>query len=118
MSIDTIDAAILAHRAWVGGFKSACKGISTETFDLARARDFSSCALGRWLSSEAAQLQLGVTPHEEICSLHRSFHETAGTIAERLNRGQMQHETQVLIAQFDELSKELIKLLRLSKQKN
>ena len=118
MAIDTIDAAILAHRAWVGGFKTSCKGINTETFDLAKARDFSSCMLGRWLSSEAAHLQLGAESYQEISSLHARFHEIAGTIAELLNHGQVQHETQLLIDQFDELSKELVKLLRLSKQKH
>ena len=118
MAIDNIDAAILAHRAWVGGFQSCYKGINNETFDLAKARDCSNCMLGRWLSSEAARQQLGTTSHQEICGLHTRFHEIAGTIAERLNGGQVQHEIQALISQFDELSKELVRLLRLSKQKN
>ena len=118
MAIDTIDAAILAHRAWVGGFQSCYKGINNETFDLAKARDWSSCILGRWLSSEMARQQLGAAGHQEICSLHVRFHEIAGTIAERLNGGQVQQDTQALISQFDELSKELVNLLRLSKRKN
>ena len=118
MTIDTIDAAILAHRAWVGGFQSCFKGINHEIFDLAKARDWSSCILGRWLSSEMARQQLGATSHQEISGLHTRFHEIAGTIADLLNRGQVQCETQELISQFDELSKELVRLLRLSKQKN
>ncbi len=118
MAIDTIDAAILAHRAWVGGFKSAYKGINNETFDLEKARNWSSCILGRWLSSAAAQQQLGATSYQEICALHVRFHEIAGTIAEQLNHGQMQRNAQELISQFDELSKELVNLLRLAKPKH
>jgi len=118
MAIDTIDAAILAHRTWVGGFKSACKGISTETFDLAKARDSSNCQLGRWLSSAAASVHLGSEPLEEIVAQHKEFHRVAGTIAELLNHGQLNQQTEVLVEQFDDISKELVRLLRLAKSGN
>jgi hypothetical protein len=118
MAIDTIDAAILAHRTWVGGFKSAYKGINTETFDLAKARDSSNCLLGRWLSTEAAALHLGSESLQKIVEQHREFHQVAGTIAELLNHGQMNRQTEVLVEQFDDISKELVRLLRLAKTRN
>lgn len=118
MKITTIDAAILAHRTWVGSFKSACKGINTETFDLSSARDSSNCLLGRWLSTDAAALHLGEESRQNISEQHQAFHRVAGSIAELLNHGQVNQHTELLIAQFDDISKELVRLLRLAIIKN
>ncbi len=117
MTIDTIDAAIVAHRAWVSRFQTSLNGINTEVFDLTKARDDTACTLGRWLSSERSIAILGGDSHTRIARLHSAFHEIAGEIALRLNQHQSTEDSQALLNAFDNMSKQLVQLLVLAKKR-
>lgn len=117
MSIDTIDAAIVAHRAWVSRFQTWLNGSNTEVFDLTKAQDDRACTLGQWLLTESSMAALGGESHTRITRLHSAFHEIAGDIADRLNQHQSLDDSQALVNEFDNLSKQLVQLLKLAKKK-
>lgn len=117
MTIDTIDAAILAHRAWVARFQAALTGKNDEVFDLAKARDDTICDLGRWLASEAALNLLGRDSLQRIVVLHGMFHEIAGEIGSKINEHQPAAETRALLREFANLSEQLVGLLNLAKNR-
>ncbi len=114
--MDAIDSAIMAHRSWVARFKTAFKGNNTEVFDPLRANDAESCELGRWLASGRSSALLGEENWQSIKGIHVKFHETACQIAVLLNQGETFQDTQALIERFDELSKQLVKLLMQGKK--
>jgi len=117
MSISSIDAAILAHKAWVVRFQTAIQGTSRESFDLGSARNDGICTLGRWLNSPESQQVLDPEQHRIICELHRNFHEVAGDLAERINRHDALDEIELLFAEFGLLSRRLIDQLRLARRR-
>ena len=116
MPIETIDAAILAHRNWVARFNTKRSGISTEVFDLNKAGDDSGCEFGKWLNSDSALQHLGPQSHARIKALHATFHEIAGDLAGRLNRLDIDEGTQNLMYEFDNLSRQLVQLLMQAKR--
>ncbi len=117
MTIDTIDAAIFAHRAWVSRFQTSLNGSNTEVFDFTKAQDDTACTLGQWLSTESSIATFERESHTRITRLHSAFHEIAGDIAVRLNQHQSQDDSQALLNEFDSLSKQLVQLLMLAKKK-
>jgi hypothetical protein len=117
MTIDTIDAAIVAHRTWVSRFQTSLNGSNTEVFDLTKAGDDTACPLGQWLSSKRSIKTLGGESHTRIARLHSAFHEIAGDIALRLNQHQSTEDSQALLNEFDNLTKQLVQLLQLAKKK-
>lgn len=117
MTIETIDAAILAHQTWVARFQTALKGINTESFDIGKAKDDTACVLGRWLLSDRAPELLGVDSHKQIVAIHATFHEIAGSIAERLNQRESGQDIDAWMAEFKNLSGQLVMLLMGAKKK-
>ena len=115
--MDAIDNAVMAHRSWVARFKTAFKGNNTEVFDLVRAKNAETCELGRWLLSDNSQHLLGEATWQHIMLIHADFHQIAGEIAALLNQGKTFQDTQALIARFDDLSKQLVKLLMQGKKR-
>ncbi len=117
MSIDTIDAAILAHRAWVARFQTALQGINGEIFNLTQTGDDRSCDLGRWLNSESASQLLGDEAWHRITALHQTFHEIAAGLAANLNVDRTSSENQQLLAACNDISKQLVELLLIAKKR-
>lgn len=117
MSIDTIEAAILAHQTWVARFQTSLKGINNESFDIGKAKDDTACVLGKWLLSERSHELLGHDLHKQIMVIHATFHEIAGNIAERLNRHETGKDIEVWLAEFNTLSRQLVILLLHTKKK-
>ena len=117
MSIETIDTAIFAHRAWVSRFQTSLNGSNTEIFELATARDYTACSLGQWLSSPRSIELLGSESHTRITLLHSTFHEIAGEIADGLNQYRSIDDSQALLNEFDNLSRQLVQLLMLAKKR-
>lgn len=117
LPLSSIDQAILAHRTWVVRFQTAIQGINREAFDLATARDDNLCTLGCWLNSPESLELLGADPHQRIRVLHKTFHEIAGDLAEKINRHDALDELELLLGEFDNLSAQLIQLLRLAKKR-
>ena len=111
MTINTIDAAILAHRAWVARFQSALRGDNDEVFDIGRAADDSACALGGWLRTAAAGELLGPDSHARIVALHATFHEVAGNIAQQFNGHASAGEIASWLAGLERLSGQLVACL-------
>ena len=111
MNIETIDAAILAHVTWVARFQSAIKGISTETFDIGAAADDTACVLGQWLQTECAHTLLEKDLYNKINVIHGAFHQVAGNIAARLNQREAGNEIEEWLAEFNNLSKQLVTIL-------
>lgn len=117
MPLTGIDQAILAHRTWVARFQTAIQGVNREAFDLATARDDSLCNLGRWLNTPTSLELLGDDSHQRIKVLHKTFHEIAGDLAEKINRHDALDELELMLGEFDNLSAQLIQLLRLAKKR-
>ncbi len=117
MTIETIDAAILAHQTWVSRFQTALKGINTESFDIRKAKDDTACVLGKWLLSERSRELLGADSHNQIVAIHATFHEIAGSIAERLNHHEAGNDIAAWITEFKNLSGQLVMLLMHAKKK-
>lgn len=117
MTIETIDAAILAHQTWVSRFQTSLKGINTESFDIGKAQDDTACVLGQWLLSEHARTLLGHDAHNQIMAIHATFHEIAGSIAERLNKQESGKDIEEWMVEFNRLSKQLVTLLVHTKTK-
>lgn len=117
MSIETIDAAIKAHLDWVKRFNASLQGESGEVFDLNKAYDDKACSLGQWLSSERSHDVLGSTSHKQIKAMHATFHEIAGSIAAQLNQNAHGADLADWMAEFDNLSQQLVMLLKGTKQK-
>ncbi len=115
--MDAIDSAVMAHRSWVARFKTAFQGNNREVFDLDRAKDDKACELGHWLSAEESKALLGDENWQIIMLIHANFHENAGEIAALLNQGKTFQDTQALITRFDDLSKQLVKLLMQGKKR-
>jgi hypothetical protein len=111
MSIETIDAGILAHRSWVSRFKTALQGINTEIFDLPSTIDDSACDLGSWLATDSARLTLGAQAHDEIQPLHVRFHQVCGELAAQLNQRSVNPASQAVIEELDSVSKQIVKRL-------
>ena len=116
--MDAIDNAIVAHRSWVARFKTSFNGNNTEVFDLPRAKNPEICDLGHWLSSDNSRQLLGEATWQNIMVIHAEFHQIAGEIAALLNQGKTFQDTQALIVRFDDLSKQLVKLLMLGKKRH
>ena len=114
MSDEIINAAVLAHRNWVTQFKSAIEGFESEKFDVARAFDDKICTLGRWLLADAKNV-IGAEQYAEIVSSHKDFHEIAGQIARMINQRADADEIASMLSAFDNLSKDLIRLLLAAK---
>lgn len=117
MTIETIDAAILAHQTWVARFQTSLKGINTESFDIGKARDDTACVLGMWLLSDRSRELLGPDSHNQIVAIHATFHEIAGNIAERLNHHESGKDIEDWMVEFDSLSRQLVMLLMRTKTK-
>jgi len=117
MTIETIDAAILAHHSWVARFQTSLKGINTESFDIGKARDDSACVLGQWLQSERSRDLLGADAHALIMVIHATFHEIAGNIAEKLNQHESSSDIAAWLVEFNNLSSQLVMLLMHTKKK-
>lgn len=117
MSIDTIDAAILAHRAWVARFQTALKGINGEIFDSTKTGDDRVCELGQWLNSESASQLLGDEAWHRITALHQTFHEIAAGLATSLNFDRTSSENRQLLGACDDISKQLVELLLIAKKR-
>lgn len=117
MTIKTIDAAILAHQAWVARFQTSIKGINNESFDIEKAKDDTACLLGRWLESERSHELLDPDAHKRITAMHASFHEIAGDIAEKLNHHESGNDMESWLEEFARLSSQLVLLLIHAKRK-
>jgi hypothetical protein len=117
VTIETIDAAILAHQTWVARFRTSLKGINTESFDIGKAKDDAACVLGKWLLSERSRELLGAGLHHQIVAIHATFHEIAGNIAQRLNHHESGQVIEEWMAEFNNLSSHLVMLLMLTKKK-
>ncbi|MCK6411186.1 MAG: CZB domain-containing protein [Azonexus sp.] len=117
MALNSIDQAILAHHTWVVRFQTAIQGVNRESFNLASARDDTACALGRWLDTPASLALLGPDASQEIKVLHKTFHEIAGDLAEKINRQDALDELELLLGEFENLSGQLVQLLRLAKRR-
>jgi hypothetical protein len=117
MTIEAINAAILAHQTWVARFQTVLKGINTEAFDIGKAEDDAACALGRWLQSEQSLALLGQDSHNQIKVIHGTFHEIAGNIAARLNHHESGKEIEEWLVEFNNLSRQLIVLLMHAKKR-
>jgi len=109
--IQRIENAIASHQAWVICFNNAIKGINQDMCDVKTACDDSLCDLGKWLRTDANTL-LKQTSYEQINTLHHSFHELAGHIAEKINLSETDESLQPLILEFGGMSGQLIKLLQ------
>jgi len=116
MQIETIDAAILAHRGWVSRFKTAFDGINTEHFELVRTVDHSACDLGWWLHGDASVALLGADRHAQIHVLHVRFHQICGHLAEQLNLREMGQGHQEHLTELDAISKSIVKMLLQAKE--
>ena len=108
MTINTIDAAILAHRAWVARFQSALRGINDEIFDIDLAADDTACTLGGWLRTVQAGNLLGHDSYDRIVALHATFHEVAGNIARQFNGHASAEEVAAWIQGLESISSQLI----------
>jgi hypothetical protein len=117
MTIETIDAAILAHQTWVARFQTSIKGINREIFDVSKANDDAACVLGQWLQSESSLALLGHDSHNQIKVIHATFHEIAGSIAARLNQHEPVKEIEEWLTEFNNLSRQLVMLLMHTKTK-
>ena len=117
MSINTIDAAILAHQTWVARFQTSLKGINSESFDIGLAKDATACLLGKWLLSERSRELLDAESHGQIVAIHATFHEIAGDIAEKLNNHESGKDMDDWLAEFSRLSSQLVMLLMLAKRR-
>jgi hypothetical protein len=116
VTIETIDAAILAHQTWVSRFQTSLKGINTESFDIGKAKDDAACVLGKWLLSERSHGLLGAESHKLVVAIHATFHEIAGNIAERLNHHESGKNIEAWLAEFNNLSGQLVMLLMRTKK--
>ena len=114
MDTTRIESAISSHQAWVARFRSILSGISTEKIDFDVARDDTRCAFGQWLHSDAAQFDNPVS-HERVKALHRSFHEIAGDITVMIRDNRDRADVDAYMVEFDNLSKQLVGLLRTMK---
>lgn len=114
MSDAIIESAILAHRNWVTQFRNSIQGRENEPFDVSRAFDDTVCILGKWLLGDA-QTMMEPEQYSKIVLLHKHFHEIAGQIAILINRRADSEDIVAMFAEFDLLSKELVKLLLASK---
>ena len=117
MTLETLDEAILAHQTWVARFQTSIECINTETFDISHAKDDTACALGKWLTSSSSRELLGSDSHNQIVAIHATFHEIAGNIAERLNHYESGKDIEGWLAEFNELSRQLVKTLMRIKRK-
>jgi len=110
-----IDDAILSHRRWVVKFRDSIQGVTNENFDIDLARDHATCDFGQWLYANA-KIVIAPALLEHIISLHKSFHEVAGKIAEMINNKEEAENYVTLIDELDKSSQELINLLLASKR--
>ncbi len=117
MTIETIDAAILAHQTWAARFQTAIKGINTEAFDVSKASDDTACDLGQWLQSERSQALLGQDSHNQLTVVHATFHDIAGNIAARMNHHESGKGIEEWLDEFNNLSRQLVMLLIHTKKK-
>lgn len=106
-SAEAIDAAIVAHRAWVARFRSVMSGISTEKFDAVDIRNDRVCVFGKWLHADP---ECFGDPQvlNDIKTQHKYFHEIASQIAVMIRQGFPRDQVDLYMAEFDEMSKQLI----------
>lgn len=67
-----------AHVAWKLRLRKYLDGLPVD-FDVQRAKDANSCALGHWLAENPG--------HDELRRLHVAFHERAGEVVEQVKSG-------------------------------
>jgi hypothetical protein len=117
MSNQTINAAILAHRAWVARFRKAHVGLNTEVFDLTKVQDGHRCDLGQWLLTEASISLLGEESHNIVSVCHTAFHDIAGNIVTKLKPCDSSDDVLNLMFELDSMSKKIVSHLIQAKQK-
>jgi len=110
-----IDEAILSHRRWVVKFRDSIQGVAKEEFDIYMASDHATCDFGQWLYAKA---KIVIAPEllEHTINLHKSFHEVAGKIAMMINCNDDSEELDQFLLELDNLSRQLINLLLVSKK--
>lgn len=111
LSSDEFSAAILAHQTWVARFQNTVKGIDREAQDPDLAGDDTLCQFGRWLHANPAAFTSQAS-YEQVISMHRAFHMTAGKIAAMLQEyqpgGTMDAEMSLLRDQSRQLATVLL----------
>lgn len=75
-----VDNAIEVHASWLARFHAALRGINREKFDQEAICDDTACAFGKWLYSSQGCF-VDQKRYEEIKSLHKELHATAGELA-------------------------------------
>lgn len=105
-SITAIDAAIIAHRAWVARFRSVITGISTEEFDPQEIRNDRICAFGQWLHANPDCCG-DANALEDLMNRHKHFHEIAGQIAVMIRQHFPRDQIDDYMTEFDAMSKQL-----------
>lgn len=117
MAIDSIEAAIGAHMAWVDRFRDALSSSERESFDPRLVADDTQCELGRWLYGGEAVSVLGEGFHGRITAMHGTFHAIAGEIAAQLNEQTIAVSSVALIGELANLSRQLVTQLQLAQRR-
>ena len=94
---------------WKGRLFNAANG--GELPDKAKAAVDNGCDLGKWIYGEG-QRHAGHADFDELVRKHRDFHATVGTVIDQIKAKHTDSAKQELLSgKFDQISREVIRLL-------
>ena len=109
------DGAVTMHRSWKMRFHLALDTIRSADYDTQPLGDDAQCALGRWLATNAVELEQFESARE-LLAIHSRFHQQSESIADDIRMGRIVHLSDKSIAEFSVLSEKIeALLLRLKK---
>lgn len=116
MTINTIDSAISTHIDWIVRFRAALAGTNSEHFDVDHVRNDQACDLGHWLVKGNGRSLISPDSFKAIEMIHETFHEVAYLLATMFNHAASLDEADDLIAELDNLSRQLVDLLSMARR--
>lgn len=108
---DEIDAALVAHIKWLVIFKNHLSGVARDRLTPDAVRDDKACSLGKWLHANKGA-PLAPVQIEKIEPIHAAFHSAAAEVAAAINANRNSQEIERQMGVLQNLSTQLVAVLK------